>query len=483
MDAESLRRALAANPGDVGAAIQLARLLARTDNTAEAHTLLTALERRLCPDPLTGLKAASEALAHVRTARFELDYRFEQTRCREWLSWPPQTAASSKGLAHLWNLSSEAGWVWRTASLCADRRQVFAHKAAASAYPKARLHAIDLRTGQVQWTQERDATLGDARFWGHDALLVCWWTQQGTELELLDRAKGTTLNRLTITQPCQRRTLLGLGEQVGLVSGVLERGAQLGVVDVQRMAVRWEPLGSLSTAELVLAYTRRNHAIDGSGHALISRLELPFEPMALWRETHGDEHLIYGWLVQHLGREEARLHGRLWRIREGRVQAIALPERWRHEPVVPRFYRVGSAWVGTLQGYRLRVEHGARGPQVTPLGPVTAAQPDVWRLGDDEAQAQALPLGHPGAHDSVIAGGVWWQVRTAPTRLSAYLTPGKGLTKQLLTQPIPTLSAEMSASRGEGWDRPEALAELHVVPLGPSLLQISPTALACRQLG
>lgn len=481
MNPDTLRRAWEAKPDDVTAAVAWAKAQARGGDPTGAVTTLNATQRAVCPDPLTRGREAAHDLSRLMSARFEAGFSYEEVRCRELLGWAPRQVQSG------WRVRAEAGWVWRAAHLCADRWQVIAQQSAASEYVSARLVALETATGRALWSAARDGSLMDARFWGHEHLLVTWWERASVTLEVRRRDTGKVEGQATLDAPCWRRSLVGLGgARVGALMSGADGGPWLGTVDVGAMATRWEPLvASASTARALAALAPRHGAVEVAGlGAFGARLGLPYELLTLWRDTHGDEHLVFGWLIEHLRGESARLHNRLWRVRGDRMEEVALPARWQHEPVAPRFYRVGEGWVGTLQGHQLRVERSGQGPRVFPLGPLSGALPEVWTLRDDGARVEAVALGHAGAHDAALtSGGAWWQVRMSPARLSAYGVAARGAVKQAVSVPLASVSAEVGASRGVGWSRPPALAALHVVPLGPWLLQVCPTLLACDGLG
>jgi hypothetical protein len=485
--AEGLRRAWEAKPADVTAAVAWSKAQARSGDRAGAAATLDEAAHAACPAPLTGGREAAASLNALISARFEGGAQWEEARGRGLWGWAPRSLGGG------WRVPADAGWVWRVAHMCADRGQVIAQQAAASAYARARLVAMETATGRAQWSAARDGSVGDVRFWGDDALLILWWGREGATLEVRRRDTGQVEAQATVEGACWRRSLVTLGPgRVGLLAGGDGEPARVGVVEVSRMggfsgsAARWEPLlDGLALGRALTAYAPRHGAPTASGLGRLgSLLGLPYEVLTLWRDTCGDEHLVFAWLIEYLRGEQARMHNRLWRVRGEALEEVTLPERWRHEPVAPRFYRVGRGWVGTLQGQQLRVERGALGPQVFPLGPVSGALPDIWTLRDDATQAEALRMGHAGAHDAVITtGGAWWQVRSAPARLSGYAVAAQGVVKQRVSQPLPSVSAEVSASQGTGWGRPPPLAALHVVPLGPWLLRVCPSELACDGVG
>ena len=472
-----LERAVRRSITDSPAVVRLAQLLRRRGEEEAAYALLSKSERAICDDDVTSIGSKTHALAEIRAARMALGgYRFHEATSREWLCWPMQPRPAT-----CWSHRAERGWLWSVERVASDGRVLLLQSKRSGTTGGSALHCFALETGELEWRIEDSMSLQDVRFTPNG--LVAWWVKDRGRLTIIDRHTGDITATIETPPESWRQPLIDLpGGRFGVVKGQRTGDPSLGAVDLTQRSIEWSPLHDASAAAFLCAYVPQHKALDFNGRAISQRLGVRTELLGVWRDTHEGEHLVYAWTLQPGPQQSFKLLNLLWRVRGQHITPLKLPEGWQHEPALPRFFRVADRWIATLELHQMRIDHHSHGHTITPLGPLTQAAPVTWQLRDDEAHVTALPQGHAGAAEALLAGGIWWQLRGAPARLVAYLTRGRSIGKTLTKIPLSDFSPDTGETR-RGWSRPAPRAAQLLVPLGGHTLVVLPAQITCLSTG
>ena len=471
-----LRHELALAPDDNQARIALARWLRRQGEGKEATELLRAGEKRFAGE-LGQRNPQQDALEALQRARLELGlYHFAEARVRELLAWP-----RPKGLRLRWAHQAPPGWAWRHEALHLAEGILMVQRRRTGAMAGASLRAFDLAEGRELWQLSRQQDLHDLHL-SDGAVWALWLGRGPSNLDRCELDSGKSIRQEVLEGKIWREGFVPLGDgSLAVARGEPGQDAQVAMLSRAQVEdpLGWGRLADHGALAEILAHVPRRSELSFDGLLLAQHLQQRHELLAAWRDTHHDEHLIYCWNLGKVRRNYA-LHNHLYRVREGQIEAIDLPQRWTHEPVMPRFFRMPQGWVGTLQYHQLKVQHGTGGLRVVPMGAMSQAAPSLWYLADDGQRVDDLPLGHAGGELALrSSGGAWWGLREK--RAINYTLHGRTPSRPATEIALDGIHAEYSQPP-KGWTRLPAAASMHLLPMGDQILSIAPKRLALYDL-